>query len=93
MGISAKHYLNDLKDAVTLFGESCGAASVGYHLLSPHSKIYFNRAVMASGLPGEDYSFVHPNVLRQRSRKLAKFAGCDIKKATIIINFAYYHTL
>jgi len=35
---------------------------------------------MTSGLPGEDYSFANPIVLRQRSRKLAKYAGCDIKK-------------
>nr|WOZ07767.1 carboxylesterase CarE3 [Agrotis ipsilon] len=36
-------------DNVTIFGESAGAASVTYHLLSPMSKGLFNRAIMQSG--------------------------------------------
>lgn len=36
-------------DNVTIFGESAGAASVSYHLLSPMSKGLFNRAIMQSG--------------------------------------------
>jgi acetylcholinesterase len=67
-------------DSVTLFGESCGAASVGYHLLSPLSKPLYRRAVMSSGLPGQEYSFAHPNLIRSRSLKLAEKAGCDVTK-------------
>jgi len=36
---------------VTLFGESAGAACVGYHLLSPGSQGLFKRAVLQSGCP------------------------------------------
>nr|QGA73398.1 carboxylesterase CXE20 [Spodoptera frugiperda] len=36
-------------DNVTIFGESAGAASVSYHLLSPMSKGLFNKAIMQSG--------------------------------------------
>ncbi|XP_076468867.1 pyrethroid hydrolase Ces2e-like [Babylonia areolata] len=36
-------------DRVTIFGESAGAASVSYHMTSPHSKPYFHRAIMHSG--------------------------------------------
>ncbi|XP_047030744.1 cholinesterase 2-like [Helicoverpa zea] len=36
-------------DNVTIFGESAGAASVSFHLLSPMSKGLFHRAVMQSG--------------------------------------------
>ncbi|XP_038210949.1 cholinesterase 1-like [Zerene cesonia] len=36
-------------DNITLFGESAGAASVLYHMLSPMSAGLFNRAVMESG--------------------------------------------
>ncbi|XP_063709225.1 esterase B1-like [Culicoides brevitarsis] len=34
---------------ITVFGESAGAASVHYHMISPMSKNLFNRAVMMSG--------------------------------------------
>lgn len=36
---------------VTLWGASSGAASVGFHLLSPGSDSYFQAAVMQSGSP------------------------------------------
>ncbi|XP_066972844.1 LOW QUALITY PROTEIN: cocaine esterase-like [Macrobrachium rosenbergii] len=34
---------------VTIFGESAGSASVHYHILTPHSKGLFQRAIMQSG--------------------------------------------
>ena len=34
---------------VTIFGESAGGASVGFHLVSPGSWPYFQRAIMQSG--------------------------------------------
>ncbi|NWI68804.1 ACES Acetylcholinesterase, partial [Todus mexicanus] len=37
--------------AVTIFGESAGAASVGLHLLAPASRGLFRRAVLQSGSP------------------------------------------
>ena len=36
-------------DAVTLFGESAGAAGVGLHVLSPRSRGLFSRAISQSG--------------------------------------------
>ena len=36
---------------VTLWGESAGAASCGFHLLSPGSEPYFQSVVMESGSP------------------------------------------
>lgn len=36
-------------DNITIFGESAGSASVGYHLVSPMSKGLFQRAIMQSG--------------------------------------------
>ncbi|XP_048483547.1 juvenile hormone esterase [Plutella xylostella] len=36
-------------DNVTLFGESAGAASVSYHILSPMSKGLFHKAIIQSG--------------------------------------------
>uniref|UniRef100_A0A667ZYD9 Carboxylic ester hydrolase n=1 Tax=Myripristis murdjan TaxID=586833 RepID=A0A667ZYD9_9TELE len=43
---------------VTLFGESAGGASVGFHLLSPRSHALFNRAVMQSGSPNAPWATV-----------------------------------
>lgn len=36
---------------VTIFGESAGAISVGFHLMSNYSKPYFKRAILESGAP------------------------------------------
>jgi para-nitrobenzyl esterase len=44
-------------DNVTIFGESAGAFSVGYHLVSPMSRGLFHRAIMESGSP---YRFTAP---------------------------------
>ena len=38
-------------DNVTIFGESAGAFSVGYHLVSPLSRGLFHRAILQSGTP------------------------------------------
>lgn len=39
------------KNRVTIFGESAGAASVLYHLVSPSSLGLFHRAIASSGSP------------------------------------------
>ena len=38
-------------DSMTIFGESAGAASVGYQMLSPMSRGLFSRAILQSGTP------------------------------------------
>ena len=38
-------------DSLTIFGESAGAASVGYQILSPASRGLFSRAILQSGTP------------------------------------------
>ena len=38
-------------DSMTIFGESAGAASVGYQILSPASRGLFSRAILQSGTP------------------------------------------
>ncbi|CAB3246688.1 unnamed protein product [Arctia plantaginis] len=41
---------------VTLKGDTAGAASVGYHMVSPGSKGLFHRAIAASGSPFNDFN-------------------------------------
>ncbi|XP_057694977.1 acetylcholinesterase-like isoform X2 [Corythoichthys intestinalis] len=61
---------------VTLFGESAGSASVGFHLLSPGSHDLFQRAVMQSGSPNALWASVSKEVAQERSMRLAKLIGC-----------------
>lgn len=44
-------YFGGNDDLITLFGQSAGAISIGYHLVSPSSKGLFKRAIMQSGSP------------------------------------------
>ncbi|XP_067171136.1 acetylcholinesterase [Apteryx mantelli] len=62
--------------AVTLFGESAGAASVGMHLLSPASRPLFRRAVLQSGSPNGPWATVGAAEGRRRAALLAKLVGC-----------------
>lgn len=61
---------------VTLFGESAGAASVGFHLLSPGSQGLFQRAVMQSGSPNAPWATISQKEAWNRARKLATALGC-----------------
>nr|XP_046245260.1 acetylcholinesterase-like [Scatophagus argus] len=61
---------------VTLFGESAGSASVGFHLLSPGSHGLFKRAVMQSGSPNAPWATVSQAAAWSRSKKLAALLGC-----------------
>ncbi|XP_074023811.1 LOW QUALITY PROTEIN: acetylcholinesterase, partial [Numenius arquata] len=62
--------------AVTLFGESAGAASIGLHLLSPPSRPLFRRAVLQSGSPNGPWVTVGAAEGRRRAATLAKLVGC-----------------
>lgn len=62
---------------VTIFGESAGAASVGYHLLSPGSEQLFRAGIMQSAAPVAPWAFVEPEEMKERSYKLAELVGCS----------------
>ncbi|XP_056298007.1 cholinesterase-like isoform X2 [Pseudoliparis swirei] len=61
---------------VTLFGESAGSASVGFHLISPGSQSLFQRAVMQSGSPNAPWAIFSQDETWRRSTKLATLLGC-----------------
>lgn len=63
---------------VTIFGESAGSASVGYHLLSPGSKDLFLRAVMQSGSPNAPWASLSQATAWERSQKLVQSLGCPL---------------
>lgn len=65
---------------VTIFGESAGAGSVGYHLLSPMSKGLFQGAVMHSGSPYETWSNISQAQSLQFAEKMFEVMGCEWSK-------------
>ncbi|KAK7488897.1 hypothetical protein BaRGS_00019854 [Batillaria attramentaria] len=70
------HNFGGSRDAITVFGESAGGMSTGYHMLSPLSKDLFTRAIMQSA------SVYCPIMLQtnssafSRARRLARDMGC-----------------
>ncbi|XP_063038734.1 LOW QUALITY PROTEIN: acetylcholinesterase-like [Melospiza melodia melodia] len=62
--------------AVTLFGESAGAASAGLHLLSGGSRGLFRRAVLQSGSPNGPWATVGAAEGRRRAARLGRLVGC-----------------
>ncbi|MEQ2273495.1 hypothetical protein XENORESO_004827, partial [Xenotaenia resolanae] len=62
---------------VTIFGESAGGASVGFHLLSPDSRPFFTRAILQSGVPNCPWASVSPAEARRRATLLGKLVGCN----------------
>ncbi|KOB63350.1 Carboxylesterase CXE21, partial [Operophtera brumata] len=58
---------------ITIFGESAGAASVSYHLVSPMSKGLFKRAIAMSGCLTNTWA--QSFEARERALKLAKQLG------------------
>ncbi|XP_075137791.1 cholinesterase-like [Leptodactylus fuscus] len=63
-------------DSITIFGHSAGAASLGYHVMSPGSHSYFNRAILQSGAPTANWAFNSPERSRKMSIQLAKLLNC-----------------
>lgn len=58
---------------ITLFGESAGAASVSYHLISPMSKGFFKKAIVQSG--SSNCRWARALEPRQRAVALARELG------------------
>jgi len=57
---------------VTIFGESAGAVSVSFHLLSPSSADLFRSAIMQSSSPTQVWSFIEQEEAKERAYKLAE---------------------
>lgn len=71
------HLFGGNSKQVTIFGESAGGASVGFHLLSPGSHPFFTRAILQSGAPNCPWASVTPAEARKRATLLAKLVNCN----------------
>lgn len=72
-------------DNVTIFGESVGAASVTYHMVSPMSKGLFHKAIAQSGVFLQDWAIGHES--KARAFRLGKKLGKDTKDVKELYNF------
>nr|WRI50106.1 acetylcholinesterase 1 [Aleuroglyphus ovatus] len=61
---------------VTLFGESAGAVSISFHLLSPLSRNLFSQAILQSGGPTVPWGTTPLSKMNQRGLLLAEAVGC-----------------
>nr|BAO00806.1 acetylcholinesterase [Ambigolimax valentianus] len=73
-------------DSITIFGESAGAASVGFHLISPVSKDLFNYAILQSASELADWAIHEPSLAKDISLKLAAAVLCSENNISASIN-------
>ncbi|KAM4013205.1 cholinesterase-like [Anomaloglossus baeobatrachus] len=63
-------------ESITIFGESAGAGSVGYHVISSGSQPFFKRAILQSGSPTAFWAINSYERSRKLSLELAKMVNC-----------------
>ncbi|XP_058025063.1 acetylcholinesterase-like isoform X2 [Ahaetulla prasina] len=89
-------------DKLTLIGHSAGAASVGFHLLSPISQSLFDRAVLQSGAPNAPWASMPPEKIQERAVNIIGLLNCrkgndsavmsclQNKEADVFLNFSSF---
>ncbi|CAG9859233.1 unnamed protein product, partial [Phyllotreta striolata] len=71
-------------DRITLFGESAGAVSVNYHMLSPLSKGLFSKAILQSGTSLCCWALSEKETV-ENTHKLAKSLNCSIESSADMV--------
>ncbi|CAG7835739.1 unnamed protein product [Allacma fusca] len=71
---------------ITIFGESAGAASVHYQLLSPTTEGLFQRAISLSGVATNPWSYDTTEVARKRTEDFARKVNCPIHDSQELAN-------
>ena len=73
-------------DDITIFGESAGAASVGFHLLSPLSRDLFTNAIMQSASPLSYWAVKDIPQTVARVATLAANVSCPVSLGTNLLS-------
>lgn len=69
-----------------MFGQSAGAASIGFHMLSPMSKGLFHKAILESGVPLCKWAIPPKGIARRRAMAVATIAGCHVNTSENVLN-------
>ncbi|XP_045446301.1 esterase FE4-like [Melitaea cinxia] len=73
------------KNSVTIFGESSGASSVTYHMLSPMSQGLFHKVIAQSGVAIHDWAIGKGS--KERAFRAGKILGKDTKDVHELLDF------
>ncbi|CAI9727867.1 cholinesterase 2-like [Octopus vulgaris] len=73
-------------DKLTLFGQSAGAASVGFHVVSPLSRKLFRNAIMMSGSPTSTWAFRPLDRNIDRAKAMAFAIKCPMNNTKAMID-------
>ncbi|XP_050342595.1 esterase E4-like [Nymphalis io] len=73
------------KGSVTIFGESSGASSVTYHMLSPMSKGLFHKVIAQSGVAINDWAIGKDS--KGRAFRAGKLLGKDTNDVQELLHF------
>jgi len=79
------HVFGGNPDSVTLFGESAGASSVHYHMLSPLSKGLFHRGISQSGTALCTWALAANGSSVHQAKKLANLLDCPTKPTADLV--------
>ncbi|XP_062978268.1 cholinesterase-like isoform X1 [Elgaria multicarinata webbii] len=71
---------------LTLFGNSAGGASVGFHLLSPASQPLFAHAVLQSGAPNAFWAWKDPEDAKSNAVSVGTQLGCTEQNHTALVS-------
>lgn len=70
-------------ERVTIFGESAGAVSVAYHLLSPLSRNLFSQAILQSGAATCPWGLMDTNEIIANGLQLASLLNCPANQSDL----------
>lgn len=73
-------------DKLTLIGHSAGAASVGFHLLSPISQSLFDRAVLQSGAPNAPWASMPPEKIQKHTVNIIGLLNCRKRNDSAVMS-------
>lgn len=71
------HYFGGDNKKVTVFGDGAGAASIGFHMMSPLSKGMFQQAIMQGGTQYNQWALQDKQVAVKNAVKLMNNLGCN----------------
>ncbi|XP_033183614.1 juvenile hormone esterase-like [Bombus vancouverensis nearcticus] len=74
-------------EQVTIFGESAGSTSIGFHMLSERSRGLFRRSISMSGTPLCPWAYHTPEQMIHNAYKLAGFLNYVPKSRDDLLNY------